>query len=47
MGLHRYRSVPLFVSRGIGYSGLDLRLHCPAEVTLLTLWATTSRARAA
>jgi predicted MPP superfamily phosphohydrolase len=37
MGLHRYRGVPLFVSRGIGYSGLHLRLHCPAEVALLTL----------
>ena len=47
MGLHRYRGVPLFVSRGIGYSGLNLRLHCPAEVALLTLRATAAGARAA
>ena len=47
MGLHRYRDVPLFVSRGIGYSGLNLRLHCPAEVALLTLRATAAGARAA
>ena len=47
MGLHRYRGVPLFVSRGIGYSGLNLRLHCPAEVALLTLRATAARAHAA
>src|SRR5437660_932517 len=31
---------PVFVSRGIGYSGLNLRLHCPAEVALLALRAT-------
>jgi predicted MPP superfamily phosphohydrolase len=47
MGLHRYRGVPLFVSRGIGCSGLNVRLHCPAEVALLTLRATAARARAA
>jgi len=37
MGLGRYEEVPLFVSRGIGYSGLYLRLGSPAEVALLTL----------
>jgi predicted MPP superfamily phosphohydrolase len=47
MGLHSYRGVPLFVSRGIGYSGLNLWLHCPAEVALLTLRATAAGARAA
>jgi predicted MPP superfamily phosphohydrolase len=47
MGLHRYRGVPLFVSRGIGYSALNVRLHCPAEVALLTLRATAAGARAA
>jgi uncharacterized protein len=47
MGLHRYRGVPLFVSRGIGYSGLNVRLHCPAEVALLTLQASTAGERAA
>ena len=47
MGLHSYRGVPLFVSRGIGYSGLHVRLHCPAQVALLTLRATAIRARAA
>jgi hypothetical protein len=45
VGLHRYRGVPLFVSRGIGYRGLPLRLHCPAEVALLTLRATPAKAR--
>jgi predicted MPP superfamily phosphohydrolase len=37
MGLHPYQGTQLFVSRGIGYSGLDLRLGCPPEVALLTL----------
>ena len=37
MGLTRYHDVPLFVTRGIGYSGLDLRLGCAPEVALLTL----------
>jgi len=39
--------VPLFVSRGIGYSGLNRRLPCPAEVVLLTRRATAARACAA
>jgi predicted MPP superfamily phosphohydrolase len=47
MGQHRYRGVRLFVSRGIGYSGLNLRLHCPVEVALLTLRTPAARARAA
>jgi uncharacterized protein len=47
MGLHSYRGVPLFVSRGIGYSGLNVRLHCPAEVALLTLRASAVGVRAA
>jgi hypothetical protein len=46
-GLHSYRGVPLFVSRGIGYSGLHLRLHCPAEVALLTLRSPAAGVRAA
>jgi predicted MPP superfamily phosphohydrolase len=37
MGLTRYDDVPLFVTRGIGYSGVDLRLGCAPEVALLTL----------
>ena len=37
MGLTRYHDVPLFVTRGIGYSGVDLRLGCAPEVALLTL----------
>jgi predicted MPP superfamily phosphohydrolase len=47
MGLHSYRDVQLFVSRGIGYSGLSLRLQCPAEVALLTLRASAAGACAA
>ena len=37
LGLTRYHDVPLFVTRGIGYSGLDLRVGCAPEVALLTL----------
>lgn len=37
MGLHEHRGVPTFVTRGIGYSGLNIRLGCPAEVALITL----------
>jgi predicted MPP superfamily phosphohydrolase len=37
LGLTRYQDVPLFVTRGIGYSGLDLRVGCAPEVALLTL----------
>ena len=37
MGVGMYRGVPLFVSRGIGYSGLHIRIGSPAEVALLTL----------
>jgi predicted MPP superfamily phosphohydrolase len=37
MGLVQYGGVPLFVTRGVGYSGLDLRLNCPPEVAVLTL----------
>jgi len=37
MGLGAYEGVPLFVSRGIGYSTLNLRVGTPSEVALLTL----------
>jgi uncharacterized protein len=37
MGVGMYRGVPLFVNRGIGYSGLYIRIGSPAEVALLTL----------
>jgi len=37
MGLGAYKDVPLFVSRGIGYSTLNLRVGTPSEVALLTL----------
>jgi predicted MPP superfamily phosphohydrolase len=37
MGLVQYGDVPLFVTRGVGYSGLDLRLNCPPEVAVLRL----------
>ncbi|HWE61119.1 MAG TPA: metallophosphoesterase [Chloroflexota bacterium] len=36
MGLHTYHGAQLFVSRGIGYSGLDIRIGCPPEVAVLT-----------
>jgi predicted MPP superfamily phosphohydrolase len=37
MGPAMFAGVPLFVSRGIGYSGVAVRLFCPPEVALLTL----------
>jgi predicted MPP superfamily phosphohydrolase len=37
MGLQEFDGIPLFVTRGIGYSGLDIRIGCPPEVALLTL----------
>ena len=37
MGLHEHHGVPTFTTRGIGYSGLNIRLRCPAEVALITL----------
>jgi len=39
--------VPTFVTRGIGYSGLNLRLGCPPEVALLTLRSPLALERAA
>ncbi len=40
MGLFSYAGVQVFVTRGIGYSGLDIRINCPAEATVLTLRST-------
>jgi len=37
MGLWRNDGRPVFVTRGIGYSGLNIRLGCPAEAAVLTL----------
>lgn len=37
-GIHlRPDGKPLYISRGIGMSKLPIRLHCPAEITLLLL----------
>jgi predicted MPP superfamily phosphohydrolase len=36
-GVYQPAEVPLFVSRGIGTVGPDLRLYCPPEVAILTL----------
>jgi predicted MPP superfamily phosphohydrolase len=47
MGLHEHQGVPTFVSRGIGYSGVNLRLWCPPEVALLTLRSPLAAERAA
>ncbi len=47
MGLRAHQGVPTFVTRGIGYSGLNLRLGCPAEVALLTLRSPLAVERAA
>jgi uncharacterized protein len=37
MGLNEHRGTQVFVSRGVGYSGLDIRIGCPPEVALITL----------
>jgi predicted MPP superfamily phosphohydrolase len=37
MGLYEYSGITTFVTRGIGYSGINVRLRCPAEAALLTL----------
>jgi uncharacterized protein len=44
MGYHVYQDVPLFVSRGIGYSGFDIRFLCRPQVALLELRAARGRA---
>lgn len=36
-GLHVHGETPIFVNRGIGYSGVDIRIGCPPEAALLTL----------
>jgi uncharacterized protein len=43
MGYHVHQGVPLFVSRGIGYSGLDIRFLCPPQIALLELRAAPHR----
>lgn len=47
MGLATFKGVPTFVTRGIGYSGLNLRLGCPPEVALLTLRSALASEQAA
>jgi uncharacterized protein len=39
MGYHLYQGIPLFVGRGLGNSGFDLRFLCPPQVALLELRA--------
>ena len=36
-GTYRTRRGPLYVSRGVGTSGVRLRVHCPPEVPIFTL----------
>jgi predicted MPP superfamily phosphohydrolase len=36
-GLFRFGRMQLYVNRGIGTTGLPLRLNCPPEITLMTL----------
>lgn len=36
-GLARAPAGPVYVNRGIGVTGIPLRIHCPPEITLLTL----------
>ena len=39
-GLAQTPAGPLYVSRGVGWSGVPIRLNCPPEVTLLRLVST-------
>jgi len=41
-GYYSKAPIPLYVSRGVGTSGIDLRLFCPPEITILTLQGTPS-----
>ncbi|MCC6932599.1 MAG: metallophosphoesterase [Deltaproteobacteria bacterium] len=36
-GLSYLDNIPLFVSTGLGWGGLKLRLFCPPEITLITI----------
>jgi hypothetical protein len=36
-GFYPHAPVPLYVTRGIGTTGLDFRTFCPPEVSILTL----------
>ena len=36
-GLFRFDRMQLYVNRGVGTTGLPLRLNCPPEITLMTL----------
>jgi uncharacterized protein len=47
MGYHVHQGTPLFVSRGVGYSGLDIRFLCPPEIALLELRTADGRANRA
>jgi uncharacterized protein len=44
MGYHVHQGVPLFVSRGIGYSGYDVRFFCRPQIALLELRAANGTA---
>lgn len=39
MGYHVHQGTPLFVNRGVGYSGYDIRVLCPSQIALLELRA--------
>jgi predicted MPP superfamily phosphohydrolase len=36
-GFYPQAPVPIFVSKGVGTTGVDLRINCPPEINLLTL----------
>jgi predicted MPP superfamily phosphohydrolase len=44
MGYHVHKGIPLFVSRGVGYSGVDIRFRCPPQIALLELRAPDGKA---
>ncbi len=47
MGLNEHQGTQVFVSRGVGYSGLDIRLGCPPEAAVLTLRSSLAAEHAA
>lgn len=36
-GLQKFRETPIYISRGVGYGGLPIRIFCPPEITVITL----------
>lgn len=42
LGTYRVGPLTLYTNRGLGTIGVPMRLSCPPEITLITLWAPTA-----